>query len=287
MFDVCVIGHVTKDVIKANGKIRREIPGGTAYYTSMTLRSLGLDVAVITKVAQQDQDYLLNELKGSGITVFCQTSDQTTTFENMYLAEDMDVRVQRVTAIAPPFSPSDMPSISAAICHVGPLTSADVSLELLKALSPKANLISLDVQGLVRRVINGEVMETDWQDKTEGLGYVDILKANEHEARILSGEDDVEKAVVGLSSFGPKEIIITRAGRGSVIFARGTITKIPPVPPRKVVDATGCGDTYVAGYLYQRLLARDIATAGRFAAMIATAKLERFGAFSGRGKELP
>lgn len=287
MFDVCVIGHVTKDVIKANGENRREMPGGTAYYTSMALTSLGLDVAVITKVASEDHDHVLNPLKRAGIVVYCQESERTTAFENIYVRDNPDVRIQRVTAIAPPFSPGDIPSISAAICHVGPLTSADVSLELLKALSPKANLISLDVQGLLRRVINGEVRETDWQDKAEGLGYVDILKANEHEARVLSGEDDVEKALVGLSSFGPKEIIITCGSRGSIILVDGSFYRIPPVPPKRVVDPTGCGDTYVAGYLYQRIKSRDIATAGRFGALIATAKLERFGAFSGRGKELP
>lgn len=286
MFDICVIGHVTKDVIKANGEIQREMPGGTAYYTSMALRSLGLDVAVITKVASEDHDHVLNPLKRAGIVVYCQESERTTSFENIYVRENPDVRTQRVTAIAPPFSPSDMPSISTAICHVGPLTSADVSLELLKALSPRANLISLDVQGLLRRVTNGEVRETDWKDKAEGLGYVDILKANEHEARVLSGEDDVEKAAVGLSSFGPKEIIITRGSRGSIILADGSVYRIPSVPPRRVVDPTGCGDTYIAGYLYQRITSRDIATAGRFGALIATAKLERFGAFSGRGKEL-
>jgi sugar/nucleoside kinase (ribokinase family) len=287
MFDVCVIGHVTKDIVRTPDHVIRDMPGGTAYYTSMALAGLGLDVAVITKVAQQDQGHLLNELKRSGIAVFCQTSDQTTTFENMYLREDMDVRVQRVTALAPPFSPTDVPDIAAAIFHVGPLTDQDVSPGLLRHLARRYNRISLDVQGLLRRITDGEVTESDWQEKARELGYVDILKADDKEARILSGEIDVEKAATQIAGFGPKEIIITCGSRGSLILVDGRFYRIPPVPSRRVVDPTGCGDTYVAGYMYQRIKSRDITAAGRFGALIATAKLERFGAFSGRGQELP
>lgn len=281
VFDVCVVGHVTRDVIKTHDGIHREIPGGTAYYTSMALKSLGLDVAVITKVAQADRDRVLTALERAGIAVYCQESDVTTAFENIYPGENPDIRIQRVTAIAPPFSPNDMPPISATICHVGPLTGADISRELLEHLPTRSHRISLDVQGLLRKIVDGEVRETDWREKESGFGYVDILKADEHEARILSGEDEVEKAAVTLSSLGPKEVVVTCGSRGSIIFAEGTLHRIPPVRPRKVLDPTGCGDTYVAGYLYQRLRSGDVVTAGRFAASIAAAKLECFGAFSG------
>ncbi|MDY6938658.1 MAG: hypothetical protein SWY16_13420 [Cyanobacteriota bacterium] len=35
MFDVCAIGHITKDIIRVDGKLEKAIPGGTAYYTSI------------------------------------------------------------------------------------------------------------------------------------------------------------------------------------------------------------------------------------------------------------
>ena len=43
VFDVCVIGHITRDIIRV-GRTTRATPGGTAYYTSMALRRLGLKV---------------------------------------------------------------------------------------------------------------------------------------------------------------------------------------------------------------------------------------------------
>ena len=47
------------------------------------------------------------------------------------------------------------------------------------------------------------------------------------------------------------------------------------------VDSTGCGDTFMAGYLYQRLMGADFSTAGSFAAAIAALKMERAGPFDG------
>ncbi len=53
MFDVCVVGHVTKDLVRtAEGEF--EMPGGTAYYTAIALKNLGMRVAVITKLLEQD-----------------------------------------------------------------------------------------------------------------------------------------------------------------------------------------------------------------------------------------
>ena len=281
MFDACVVGHVTKDIIRVRGKAVREMPGGTAYYTCMALRSLGLNVAVITKVAAEDQDNLLGELKRCGIAVFCQQSDRTTTFENTYQGVSPDHRIQRVMSIAPSFSPPDLADIRATILHVGPLTKGDVSAKFLEEASHRADLVSLDVQGLVRVVQDGEVQPADWPEKEEGLSHIDILKASEGEATMLTGVHNVERAACRLSSFGPKEVMVTSGRMGSLIFSNGGTQRIPAFPPRALVDPTGCGDTYVAGYICQRLRSADPGRAGRFAAAAATLKLENFGPFRG------
>jgi sugar/nucleoside kinase (ribokinase family) len=277
-FDACVIGHVTQDIIQVDGKIEREMPGGTAYYTSMALRSLGCRVAVITKVSEQDQKSLLQELERAGIAVFCRTSQYTTVFENIYFRENPEVRVQKVRSIAAPFSAEDLAGMSASIFHVGPLTNQDVSPEFLKELPPRANLISLDVQGLSRNVTDGAVTPRTWQGKEKGLAYVDILKADEEEAKTLAGQMEVESAGFMLSALGPKEVIITMAGRGALIFANGEVHRIPAFRAKKIVDPTGCGDTFMAGYIHERLRSQDIPKAGRFASLLAASKMERFGA---------
>jgi len=277
-FDACVIGHITTDFIRIDGKIKSEIPGGTAYYTSMALKSLGLNVAVITRVSKERQSSLAGELERAGIRVFCKESEQTTVFENIYSRQDRDPRAQKVKSVASPFLPQDLAGMSASIFHVGPLTNVDVSPDFLREVALKGHPISLDVQGMLREITRSEVRAVNWQEKEKGLGYVNILKADEEEARILTGEEDLEKAALRLSDFGPEEVIITSGNRGSLILAHREFYTIPAFQVTEIVDTTGCGDTFMAGYIHERLKSHSFSRAGRLAAHCASLKLERFGA---------
>ncbi len=272
-FDICVIGHITKD-INHIGRIIKKNPGGSAYYTSIPLKQLGLRVAVITKMAAKDHKYLLSGLKQIEISVFCGDSETTTLFENYYYGGKLDHRVQKVPQIAASFSIQDINYVTAPIFHLGPLTFNEIPLQLLEELSKRGVIISLDGQGYLRRIVNGVVSQNNWSDKRIGLAFVDILKVNAIEARILSGEHDLEKASLKLAEFGPTEVIITLGNKGSIIYINGKHYKIPAFPPKKLVDPTGCGDTYIAGYLFHRLRLSDYEVIGRLAAKLATLKLE-------------
>lgn len=277
MFDICVIGHVTRDIVRVGG-VRKEMTGGTAYYASIALNSLGLKVAVITKTSLADRNALLSELENLGIAVCWQESEETTTFENIYDEKNLDGRSQKVRAIASPFSAADLGDIDAKIFHLGALNNAEISSDFWPELGRRGRLVCLDAQGLVREVTPaGDVRNLDWRDKKKRLGSIDILKVDRQEATILSGEDDPERAAVVLAGFGSREVIVTAGSQGSSIYADGKFYKIPAVPVPKAIDPTGCGDTYVAGYLYQRLQSEDIEQAGRFAAAVASAKLANFG----------
>ena len=74
--------------------------------------------------------------------------------------------------------------------------------------------------------------------------------------------------------------MITLGSLGSIIYAEGTFLKIPAYPPKDIVDATGCGDTYATGYLYMRNKGASYEEAGCFAAAMSTLKLEASGPFS-------
>jgi sugar/nucleoside kinase (ribokinase family) len=280
-FDVCVIGHVTKDIISVGQTTTATTPGGTAYYTSVGLTKVGLRVAVVTKVAKEDEDLLLGNLKGEKIALFCKESRRSSVFENAYSTDNLDTRLQRIRSIGTPFSPEDVEAIPAKAFHVGPLTSQDISIDLLKKLAKRPGIVSLDAQGMLRSPHVGEVREEDWLDKEAGLAYVDILKTDEKEALILSGQKVSNKAAAVLASLGPKEVIVTMGSRGSLIYAEKTLHSVPCFFPKKVGYPTGCGDTYMAGYLYQKLKGVPPDLAGRFAAAMATLKMEGPGPFRG------
>ncbi len=269
--DVCVIGHITKDIIRI-GNVRNELTGGSAYYVSMALKSLGVKPFVITKLHKNDE-YLLEDLKRNNIPFLLKESESTTIFENIY--ED-DLRIQRVMSIASPFTIEDLPDVTPKIFYVGTLTKGDIPVDMLEFLKLKKGArIVLEVQGFLRKIYGNDVKIEDWEEK-EALSYVEILHADELEAKILSGEEDIKNAAKKLSQFGPKEVVITLGKKGSLIYAKGEFYSIPAVITN-VVDPTGCGDTYMAGYIYKRLTSEDFNEIGNFASKVASLKLERFG----------
>ncbi|MCZ6479223.1 MAG: PfkB family carbohydrate kinase [candidate division NC10 bacterium] len=282
VFDVCVIGHITRDLIRIQN-VEKQLPGGVAYYFTMAVKNLGLNVSLITKCSENDKT-LLDDLIENDVDIFYSRSNKTTTFENIY-PKDSNSRIQTVKSVAAPFHPQEMPQISPRYFHLGPLTKKDISLDLLRALS-KQSKVSLDVQGCLRTVGGGTITYSDWREKNEGLTYVNILKADEVEARILTGEDHMEKAADTLSTYGIDEVVITLGSKGSLICSKGKLYRIPSFPPKKVVDPTGCGDTYIAGYLFKRLKSSPIFEAGNFAAAVASLKMERHGSFKGTEKDV-
>ncbi|RLB83476.1 MAG: ribokinase [Deltaproteobacteria bacterium] len=284
-FDVCVIGHITRDIIRV-GRTTKATHGGTAYYTSIALKRLGLRVAVVTGVAKEDKIPLLRDLRAETIAIFCKKSEATSVFENTYDGEDLDARIQRIESIATPFLPEDVARISATAFHLGPLTRQDIPLQILKQLTAKARIVSLDVQGMVRPARVGVVSEEDWPEKQKGLACVDILKTDEKESLILSGQKVVDRAAEVLASLGPKEVIITMGSRGALIYAEQTLHRVGCCPLRKTGYPTGSGDTYMAGYLYQRLKGTAPERAGRFAAAVASLKMKHLGPFRGREEDV-
>lgn len=276
--DLCCIGHITLDKV-VTPKSTVYMPGGTAFYCSHAIKNLKeINYSLVTAVGQTEMN-VVESLKAEGIEVAVMPSRYSVYFENIY-GENQNNRTQRVLAKADPFTVEELKQVEARIFHLGSLLADDFSLEVVKYLSTKG-LVSVDSQGYLREVRDENVYPVDWTDKVEALKYVHFLKVNEHEMEVLTGHQDVKKAAFQLSQWGVKEVILTLGSLGSVIYDGNTFYKIPAYTPKEVVDATGCGDTYTIGYLYQRSRNKSIEESGRFAAAMSTLKIERSGPFTG------
>lgn len=256
------------------------MPGGTSYYFSHGISHLNdwKNYKLVTSLAPSEYSSV-DELTGKGLNVEIIPSKKTVYFENSY-GINQNNRTQRVLAKADPFTVEKIQHIEAKIFHLGSLLSDDFSLDVIKYLSKKG-ILSVDAQGYLREVRGENVYPIDWCEKKEALKYVHILKVNEHEAKVLTGLDDYQAAARQLAEWGVKEVLLTLGSEGSIIYAENSFYYIPAYPPKEVVDATGCGDTYMLGYLYMRNKGVSYEEAGCFAAALSTVKLEKSGPFSG------
>ena len=279
MNDICCIGHITLDKI-ITPKQTVYMPVGTSYYFSHGIYHLKdhAHYKLVTSLASSEYQSV-NELRAKGINVEVIPSRYTVYFENKY-GENQNNRTQRVLAKADPFTVEKLKHLEARFFHLGSLLSDDFPLEVIKFMSAKG-ILSVDAQGYLREVRGEKVYPVDWEEKREALKYIDILKVNEHEAAVLTGSSDYDEAVHLLHEWGVKEVLLTLGSEGSLIYAENKLYRIPAYPPREVVDATGCGDTYMLGYLYMRNKGASYAEAGTFAAALSTIKLEKSGPFCG------
>jgi len=276
--DLCCIGHITLDKV-ITPKKEVDMPGGTAFYFSQAIKKFDdIDYALVTAVGETEM-HVVEQLRGEGIRIKTMPSRYSVCFQNIY-KENQDNRTQRVTAKADPFNIDYLQNTDADIYHLGSLLADDFPIEVVKFLAGKGK-VSVDSQGYLREVRDTKVHAVDWPDKKEVLPSIHFLKANEHEMEVLTGYDRITDAAQQLYDWGVKEVLITLGSLGSVIYDGRSFVRIPAYAPQEIVDATGCGDTYMTGYLYKRAKGADIEEAGCFAAAMSTLKIERSGAFQG------
>lgn len=281
--DICCIGHITLDKI-VTPRMTVHSPGGTAFYFAHAMSSLHADNFLLVTSLAESEMKAVDDIRALGIEVKVLPSRKSVYFENRY-GEDQNHRTQRVLAKADPFTPEGVAGVKARYYHLGSLLADDFSIDIIRALSEKG-IVSVDAQGYLREVRGDKVYPVDWNDKLEALRYIDILKVNEHEAAVLTGAADPRHGAEILAGWGVKEVVLTLGSMGSVILADGRAYEIPAFKPAEVVDATGCGDTYMAGYLYMRNKGAGYEEAGRFAAAMCTIKLQATGPFRASAGEV-
>ena len=279
MKDICCIGHITKDKI-ITPRQTVYMAGGTSFYFSYAFSHLPQNVSfqLVTKLGEGEMKSV-EDMRQAGIDVQVYPSRHTVYFENKY-GENQNDRTQRVLERADPFTVDEMREVNAGVYHLGSLLSDDFSTEVVKYLSTKGR-ISIDAQGYLREVRGEKVYPIDWAEKREILAHTDIIKVNEHEMEVITGLTDPRAAAKCLAEWGVKEVCVTLGSEGSIILAEGKFYDIPAYEPKEMVDATGCGDTYSAGYLWCRAQGMGFEESGKFAAAMCTLKLEHSGPFDG------
>jgi fructokinase len=110
----------------------------------------------------------------------------------------------------------------------------------------------------------------------ELLTDIDVLFANEAEICALFEANDFDRAAQATRKLVPLAAL-TRSEAGSVIL-RGDETVMIPAEPTKLVDSTGAGDAYAAGFLAAYTAGRDLAACGRMGSLAAAEIISHYGA---------
>ena len=107
-------------------------------------------------------------------------------------------------------------------------------------------------------------------------GQVDLLFANESEISALFQTDDFDQAVEALRPH-VKLAAITRGAAGSVILSQGERLSVRAQPVEKVVDTTGAGDQYAAGFMFGLSRGRPLQQCGQLGSLAAAEVISHYG----------
>jgi sugar/nucleoside kinase (ribokinase family) len=106
---------------------------------------------------------------------------------------------------------------------------------------------------------------------------VGILFANEEEAKALFQVEEFEAVVEGAKKWGGIAAL-TRSAKGCVIVEEGHVHEVPAAPVKRVLDTTGAGDQFAAGFLFGLTRGKGLADCGRLGAMAAAEVISHYGA---------
>jgi sugar/nucleoside kinase (ribokinase family) len=108
-------------------------------------------------------------------------------------------------------------------------------------------------------------------------GKIDILFANIHELKSLYETADEGAAIAALRDEAILGVV-TRSADGALVVTRGETKAVPAHPITRLVDTTGAGDLFAAGFLAGRACRLDVADCARLGALAASEVIQHIGA---------
>ena len=107
-------------------------------------------------------------------------------------------------------------------------------------------------------------------------GVIDILFANEIEIKSLAQSDDLEEAVAAFADRVPL-LVVTRSEHGAIAVSGNARVDVPAEPVAEVVDTTGAGDQFAAGFLAGQAQGRSLEHSLRMGAIAAAEVISHYG----------
>ena len=279
LYDLVFAGNIVLDEIRPfEGPTQRNC-GGPVQFGAMAALCCGKKIAIVTKVAERDA-HGLDLMRDKGIAVHASFSRETTFHSVIHLTADVDEREMVLQRSAGAFSVDEFLEIEPTLLHLAGLNDQEFTLDFVRDINEKGFAVSVDMQGFVRKVDpqTGRTRLSDVAGKREIVSLAQRVKLDVVEAEYLTGTADLEQAAIQFERWGASETMVTRAD-GVLVRHQGK-TYFESFSNTNSTGRTGRGDTTFGAYLARRL-DHDVEESLKFAAALASIKMESPGAFAG------
>jgi sugar/nucleoside kinase (ribokinase family) len=260
-----------------------EISGGSAANTIVGLASLGSRGAFVGKVKDDELGRAFShDIRAAGVafTTPAATSGPSTGRCYVLVTPDGERTMNTFLGAAQDLHPSDIDEgaiASSAIIYLegylwDPKNAKDAFLKAAKIAHQSERKVALS--------LSDAFCVDRWRDEFLQLmrsGTVDLIFANEAELRSLYQTSDFDTAVKALRE-DIDIAVVTRSEKGCLVIGPDGNEAVPAFPVKKVVDTTGAGDLFAAGFLSGLARGADDRTCGRLGALAAGEVIQHLGA---------
>lgn len=252
--NIAVCGNPTLDELVRNGRVRIS-PGGSALFVSGAAEYLGVRVRIIGNIGEDYPSIAMSWLKHRGLNLglLRKTEGPSTRFRIGYY------NGSRRLWLLDPGRPVESTWKGRPVegLHLGPVFN-ELSQPLVRSLRKKCSFMSLDIQGLVRKANRFGEVKILRRNLDPVLRLCDMVKASIDEAKLQVSSGNHKHILERLLETGPKFVIVTLGGKGSLLGIRNKEKlRIPAFPDGKIMDPTGAGDVYAGAWLSSYLWTKD------------------------------
>ena len=277
-----LIDMARAEELYAKMKSAIEMSGGSAGNTAAGVASLGGNCAYVGKV-RNDQlgDIFTHDIRAAGVTFETakSTSGAATARSLILVTPDAHRTMNTYLGACIELGPDDIdPEVIAAskVTYMeGYLWDPEDGKQAFRKAAEIAHAAGQRVSLTLSDSFCVDRYRAEFQEFIEG--GVDILFANEDEIKSLYETEDFDAALDAVRE--KVEIAcLTRSEKGAIIVKGSEIQTVPADTEIEVVDTTGAGDLFAAGFLYGFTNGHDIATSGRIGSMAAAEVISHYGA---------
>lgn len=259
--------------------------GGDALNEAVALSRLGKKVQWISKVGDDDAGRrILNYAEENGVDISrVKVEADLETGVNVVLVDERGERHfltnprSSLRKLAAEDIIPHVDGMGEIVClasmFVSPLLDIAATEKIFKLIKSTPRILAFDAT----RAKRGETLD----DLTPLLNCADYFFPNEAELATLTGAADIQKNISALLNHGLKCAVVKRGGNGCIIATKSAQIEIPAYHVEKVLDTTGAGDSFAAGFLWALSEGWQLEACGKFACAAASCSVEAVGAVDG------
>ncbi len=242
VMSLVVVGSVAYDGVETpHGRVERMLGGACTYIALAASYFTRVSIVAVVGEDFDQRDYELLAGRGVDLTGLERAPGKTFSWACVY-SEDMNDRMTLRTDL----------NVFAGFNPKLPESYRNQPYLLLGNIQPGLQR-SVQQQASGARVVAGDTMnlwiETQHDELLETIRRWDILLVNDSEARLLTGERNLRRAVGAIMEMGPKVIVVKRGEYGATLFWGGYQFSVPGYLVEQVRDPTGAGDCFAGGFM--------------------------------------